>query len=161
MGQVSPGAVETKVEVMVAATLDVGRTGITRLGSVVMVEEEDDSPEDAGQEEGPQARSVGQQPPPRLGAQERKPEEHERVAEVEDDVNAVIDIVDVIDVVDGGSEEDDIEIDGDAKPVTVAIFEDELVVDVDWMVLVLDGGEAVTVGLTNTVAVETRAPKNV
>ncbi len=55
----------------------VGRTG----GSGVALDVED--VERAGQLAEPHARSVGQQPPPRLAGQERKPAEHvgERVAE--------------------------------------------------------------------------------
>jgi hypothetical protein len=53
----------------------VGRTG----GSGVALEDV----ESAGQLAEPQARSVGQQPPPRLAGHERKPVEHVRGREAE------------------------------------------------------------------------------
>ena len=63
----------------VAAALEVGRTGMIRLMSVeVDVAMEDNG----GHETEPHARSVGQQPPPRLGSQDRKPEEQRRLVEV-------------------------------------------------------------------------------
>lgn len=65
----SPTRSEVDVEV---AALEVGRIGIPRLAPVEVNVEE--SPEDVGHDDGPQARSVRQQPPPRLEGQERKPE---------------------------------------------------------------------------------------
>lgn len=70
--------------VVVVAMFEVGRTGTLseELGEdddgVVVVEV-------AGHATGPQARSVGQHPPPRLEGQDRKPEEQERaVGELEE-----------------------------------------------------------------------------
>lgn len=66
---------------VVEAEFDVGRAGAVKLFVL----------ERAGQISLPQAREVGQQPPPREAGHERKPEEHERVfgVEVEEEVDVV------------------------------------------------------------------------
>lgn len=105
--------------VVVVAMFEVGRTGTLSefLG-------EDDNGmvevEVAGHATGPQARSVGQHPPPRLEGQDRKPEEQARaVAELEeksanDDVSGKVEeaavaaeVGGVDDVDSGGGEGDD------------------------------------------------------
>lgn len=78
--------------VVVVAIFEVGRTGTT---SEEMGEDDDEEVvevEVAGHATGPQARSVGQHPPPRLEGQDRKPGEQERaVGELEKD-SAVDDV---------------------------------------------------------------------
>lgn len=109
---------ELDVAVVVVAMFEVGLRGTLseELG------EDDDGVvevEVAGHATGPQARSVGQHPPPRLEGQDRKPEEQERVVgeleekSADDDVSgeveeaAVTEEGEVEDGDDGGGEGDD------------------------------------------------------
>lgn len=100
--------------VVVVAIFDVGRTGITseELGED---DEEVVEVEVAGHTTGPQARSVGQHPPPRLEGQDRKPGEQERaVGELEKD-SAVDDIS--REVEEAGVEEGEVDDDDDGGGV--------------------------------------------
>lgn len=65
---------------MVVGTTDVGRTGAPTVAVEV----------NSGQTSLPQARSVGQQPPPRDAGQERKPEEHPSVLVMLDVLSIVV-----------------------------------------------------------------------
>ncbi len=130
--------------VMVATPLDVGRTGMTKSGSVEVGEEM--SPVERGtHDEGPHSRSVGQQPPPRFAAQARKPDEHRNaVEEVEGGVVVGIGTVNVDDEGDGTTLRD---IDEVAKELVEGCKPD-----------VVEKLERVTVGVTTTVTVDTTAP---
>lgn len=131
--------------VIVATALDVGRTGTTRFGSSE-VNEEVDIVENGGHDEGPHSRSVAQQPPPRLEAQERKPGEHANVVEDADegDVGVVVTV--------NATDEEDVVI-----FVDVGDGADELVVG-DCKAVVVERRERVTVGMTTTVVVDIRTP---
>lgn len=69
MGHISPERLVADVEVIVAAASEVGRTAMLRLAPVVLARRED-SVAVAEHNADPQARSVAQQPPPRLEAQD-------------------------------------------------------------------------------------------
>lgn len=144
--------------VVVVAIFEVGRTGTTieefgeDVDEVVEVE--------AGHTTGPQARSVGQHPPPRLEGQDRKPGEQERAEgglekeSTVDDVSREVEEAavdeDEVDDDDGGEVGDDAGIIG-----VMSITGDRVSVCSS----VLLGGEAVATGTTTTVAVEIRAPE--
>ena len=88
----------------VAAASEVGRTGMLKLAPVVL-DRRDDSVVVAEHNADPQARSVAQQPPPRLDAHDLKPGEQimavARVEVEEASVGEVVDIKDVKDDEDG------------------------------------------------------------
>lgn len=131
---------------MVATALDVGRTGTTRFGSSEDDKVEMDALENGGHVEGPHSRSVGQQPPPRLGAQERKPDEHEiGVEEVDEGAVEVIGTANVTD----GDDEVMVEEIGDGAEGFVVI---------DCKAVVVERRERVTVGMMTIVAVDIRTP---
>lgn len=104
------------VAVVVVAIFEVGRTGT--ISEDFGEDDEVVEVEVAGHATGPQARSVGQHPPPRLEGQDRKPGEQERaVGELEKDSvvdnvsreveEIVVDEGDVDDDDDGGGVDDD------------------------------------------------------
>jgi hypothetical protein len=131
--------------VMVATPLDVGRTGMTKSGSVEVGEEM--GPVERGtHDEGPHSRSVGQQPPPRFAAQARKPDEHgNAVEEVDGGVVVGIGKINVDDDGDGATLRD---IDEVAKELVVEGCKPDVV----------EKRERVTVGVTTTVIVDMTAP---
>ena len=131
--------------VIVATALDVPRTGTTKFG-LSDVKEVIDEVENGGQVDAPHSRSVGQQPPPKLDAQERKPGEHEKVVgEVEEGAVEVIGIASVKD------DEDVMEVEGVENGVDEPLVE-------DCKAVVVETRERVTVGVTTTVAVDMRTP---
>ena len=75
MGHAFPETLGADVEVIVASASEVGRTGMLKLAPVVLRGRED-SVAVAEHNADPQARSVAQQPPPTLEAQDLKPGEH-------------------------------------------------------------------------------------
>lgn len=131
---------------MVATALDVGRTGITKFESSEDDNEETDALKNGGHVEGPHSRSVGQQPPPTLGAQERKPDEHENVVEEVDE--GAVEVIGIANVA-GDDDEVMIEDIGDRAEGFVVI---------DCKAAVVDRRERVTVGMTTIVAVDIRTP---
>ena len=93
--------------VVVVAIFEVGRTGTTieEFG-----EDNDEVVEvEAGHATGPQARSVGQHPPPRLEGQDRKPETQERAVGGLDKEGTVDDVSKEVEeaAVDEGEVDDD------------------------------------------------------
>lgn len=100
--------------VVVVAKFEVGRTGTISEG----LDKDDDEVvevEVAGHATGPQARSVGQHPPPRLEGQDRKPGEQERaVGELEKD-SAIDDVS--REVEESGVEEGEVDDDDDGGGV--------------------------------------------
>ena len=134
----------------VAAASEVGRTGMLKLAPVVL-DSRDDSVAVAEHNADPQARSVAQQPPPRLDAHDLKPgEQIMAVARVEVEKAAVGEEVDV----------EDVEDDEDGRGASTTGLDEVLVGVVSGEALVLLNGEAMIVGLTKTVDVETRAPED-
>ncbi|MCJ1349851.1 hypothetical protein MMC31_008094 [Peltigera leucophlebia] len=144
---------------------EVGRTGT--LGEEF--DEVDDGvveAEVAGHTTGPQARSVGQHPPPRLEGQDRKPGEQERAVGGLEEESAVDDVSGEVEetAADEGKVEDDDDDDdgggGDDDTVIVGVTRitgDRVCVCSS----VLLGGEAVATGITTTVAVEIMAPREI
>lgn len=96
--------------------------------------------------EEPHSRSLGQQPPPKLGAQVRNPDEHETEEEVLDE-GAVV-------VIGTGNVEDGV---FEAKFEDIDKVAEELVVG-SCRALEVEKGEIITVGVTTTIAVDIRAP---
>jgi hypothetical protein len=145
VGQISTAGVATDADVMVATPLEVGRTGTKKFGSTE--DEEEMGSVDGGEHnEGPHSRSLGQQPPPKLGAQVRNPDEHENDEEVLDGGTVVVDGAATVE----GS-------------VLEARFEgideaaEELVVG-NCRALGVEKLERITVGVTTIIAVDIKAP---
>lgn len=87
-------------EVSVAAASEVGRTGMLKLAPVVL-DSREDSVAVAEHNADPQARSVAQQPPPRLDTHDLKPgEQITAVARADVEEACVWEVVDVEDVKD-------------------------------------------------------------
>lgn len=126
------------VFVVVVGSLEVGRTG----ASTVRVDD------NSGQTSRPQARFVGQQPPPSDTGQDRKPEEQSNVLE-RVDVIVILVVVplrlcDVGDVVaDAAEEEETVTVDDDGAETMVVVI-DEVCVAVG---AVLEDGMMITVAV--------------
>lgn len=104
--------------------------------------------EKGGHVDAPHWRSVGQQPPPWLGAQERKPYEHAKAVEAEDE--GAVEVIGVV----GAIDDEDMVI---AEDIGNEVEEISVV---DCNVVVLESRKRVTVGVTITVAVDMRTPGN-
>ena len=117
-----------------------GRTGTT----ILAVED------NGGQVSEPHARSVGQQPPPKEEAQDRKPEEQVKTFGVVDVVDVVVVVVVVV-----------LEVEGVTVEVVITVIVVELggITTVMVVVAVVGVNEEVEVGdwMTKTVAVELTA----